>query len=111
MIARAGLSAVPPIVYVSMASLAFALGAICMKLSAGLTRWPYALGVFALFVLGAALNTLAMTRGDLGVVYVVVIGLEAVLAFVFGAVFFHEAVTPMRLAAVGLIVAGIACLR
>jgi multidrug transporter EmrE-like cation transporter len=111
MSAREGLTAITPVVYVGLASLAFAVGGIFMKLSEGLTRWPSSLAVFVLFITGAALNTLAMTRGDLGVVYVLVLGLEAVLAFGFGVAFFHEAVTPMRVLAVSLIVAGMACLR
>jgi multidrug transporter EmrE-like cation transporter len=96
---------------VMMAALAFAVGGIFMKLSEGLTRLPASVGVFALFGLGAALNALAMTRGELGVVYVIVLGLEAVLAFGFGVYFFHEAVTPLRLLAVSLVVIGISILR
>ena len=96
---------------VTLSALAFAVGGIFMKMSEGLTRWPASIGVFALFGLGAALNALAMTRGELGVVYVTVLGLEAVLAFGFGVYFFHETVTPLRVLAVSLVVLGIGILR
>jgi hypothetical protein len=48
-----------------------------MKLSAGLTRpWPTAV-LFELFFLGA-LQTLGKRRADLGVAYILVLGLAAV---------------------------------
>ena len=100
-----------PLACIALAALAFAIGGICMKLSAGLTQWPASLGVFLLFTLGAGLQALAMTRGDLGAIYIAVLGLEAVLAFGFGVVLFHEPMSPGRLLAVTLVVAGIACLR
>lgn len=74
--------AVPPLVYVVAASIAF-----------------------------AALQTLALRQADLGVAYIAVLGLEAVMAFGFGVAFFHEAVSAWRVLAVTLIVGGIAILR
>jgi multidrug transporter EmrE-like cation transporter len=69
---------------VILAALFFTVGGIFMKLSEGLTKfWPTMI-VFALFVTGAALQTLAMKREDLAVSYLVVVGLEAILAFLFG---------------------------
>jgi multidrug transporter EmrE-like cation transporter len=66
---------------VILAALFFTVGGIFMKLSEGLTKfWPTMI-VFALFVTGAALQTLAMKREDLAVSYLVVVGLEAILAF------------------------------
>jgi small multidrug resistance pump/quaternary ammonium compound-resistance protein SugE len=97
--------------YVATAAVAFGLGGVCMKWSEGFTRAPATAGVFLFFLLGAGLQTLAMTRGDLGVVYVVVLGLEAVLAVGLGIWLFQEQLTPMRLLAIVLIVAGIAILR
>ena len=69
-----------------------------MKLSDGLTKfWPTMI-VFALFVTGAALQTLAMKREDLAVTYLVVVGLEAMLAFLFGVLVFSESCSPARIA-------------
>ena len=61
---------------VMAAALFFTVGGIFMKLSEGLTKfWPTVI-VFALFVIGAALQTLAMKREDLAVTYLWVVGLE-----------------------------------
>jgi multidrug transporter EmrE-like cation transporter len=96
---------------VILAALLFTVGGIFMKLSEGLTRfWP-TLIVFALFVTGAALQTLAMKREDLAVTYLVVVGLEAVLAFLFGVVVFSESCSLARIAGVLLITLGILSLR
>ena len=54
---------------VMAAALFFTVGGVFMKLSEGLTKfWPTVI-VFALFVIGAALQTLAMKREDLAVTY------------------------------------------
>jgi small multidrug resistance pump len=94
-----------------LAALLFTVGGIFMKLSEGLTKfWPTVL-VFALFISGAALQTLAMKREDLAVTYVLVVGLESILAFLFGVVLFSESCTPWRIASVFLIAGGIISLR
>jgi multidrug transporter EmrE-like cation transporter len=96
---------------VILAALFFTVGGIFMKLSDGLTKfWPTMI-VFALFVTGAALQTLAMKREDLAVTYLVVVGLEAMLAFLFGVLVFSESCSPVRIAGVLLIALGIISLR
>jgi multidrug transporter EmrE-like cation transporter len=93
------------------AALAFALGGVGMKLSAGLTRlWP-SVSVFVLFCGGAALQALAMRQADMGTTYIAVLGLEAVLAFLLGVWLFSEPATPARILAVALVVAGILLLK
>ena len=73
-----------------LAALFFTVGGIFMKLSEGLTKfWPTMI-VFALFVTGAALQTLAMKREELAVTYLVVVGLESILAFLFGVLVFQR---------------------
>jgi multidrug transporter EmrE-like cation transporter len=68
---------------VMAAALFFTVGGIFMKLSEGLTKfWPTMI-VFALFVIGAALQTLAVKREDIAVTYLWVVGLESILAFMF----------------------------
>ena len=62
--------------WVLLAALFFTVGGIFMKLSEGLTKfWPTVI-VFALFVTGAALQTLAMKREELAVTYLMVVGIE-----------------------------------
>ena len=96
---------------VVLAALLFTVGGIFMKLSEGLTKfWPTMI-VFALFVAGAALQTLAMKREELAVTYLVVVGLESILAFLFGVLVFSESCTPVRIASVLLIAGGIISLR
>ena len=96
---------------VLLAALFFTVGGIFMKLSDGLTKfWPTMI-VFALFVTGAALQTLAMKREELAVTYLVVVGLELILAFLFGVLVFSESCTPVRIAGVLLIAGGIISLR
>ena len=96
---------------VILAALFFTVGGIFMKLSDGLTKfWPTAT-VFILFLAGAALQALAMKREDLAVTYLVVVGLEAIFAFLFGVLVFSESYAPVRIAAVSLIALGIISLR
>jgi len=64
-----------------------------------------------LFLVGAALQTLAMKREDLAVTYLWVVGLESILAFAFGVLLFSESCHPLRIAGVLLITGGIISLR
>lgn len=94
-----------------LAAMLFAVGGLCMKSSQGLTHWLPSVGVFACFCTGAAIQTLAMRRSEMGATYVFVLGLEAVAAFALGSVFLHERVTWSKSAALVLIVAGIVLLE
>ena len=95
-----------------IAALCFTVGGIFMKLSDGLTKlWP-SVAIFVLFAVGAILNTLLVKRGgELGAAYTVIVGLEAVLAFVFGVIFFGEDRSWPRLLGVALIMGGLLLLR
>jgi quaternary ammonium compound-resistance protein SugE len=95
----------------TLASVCFAAGGVFMKWSAGVTRPGPAAAFFGLFLAGAALQALAMRETDLGVAYIFVLGLEAVLASVFSAFLFEERWPADRIVAVVLIVAGIVLLR
>lgn len=97
--------------WVLAAAIAFTLGGVAMKYSAGLTRlWP-ALTMFALFAAGAAAQAMAMRRAEMSATYIFVLGLESVLAFGLGVVVFSEPAPPMRILAVALVTAGILLLR
>jgi multidrug transporter EmrE-like cation transporter len=94
-----------------VAAVAFALGGVCMKYSEGLARpVPTAL-LFALFSAGAAAQTLAMRQAEMGATYILVLGLESILAFTLGVLVFKEPATPARILAVLLVTAGIVLLR
>jgi small multidrug resistance pump len=93
------------------AAVSYTIGGICMKFSDGFTRpWP-SVGVFYLFALGAAIQTFVTTRGELAVSYIVVLGLEAVLALAFGIIIFKEGISPIKLMGFVLVVAGVGFLR
>ena len=93
------------------ASIAYAIGGICMKLSEGLTRPLPSIAIFTLFIVGASLQTFGMRRADLGVAYIVVLGLEAVAALALSVLVLGESCSPSRLGAVAVVIAGIAWLR
>jgi len=94
-----------------VAAIFFTFGGVLMKLSSGFSRLAPGLAALALFVAGAIAQTFAMKVADLGVAYVFVLGLEAVLAFAFGALFFGEAVSFAKLLGVALIIGGFAMLH
>jgi small multidrug resistance pump len=93
------------------AALAYTVGGIFMKLSQGLINpMPTAI-VYGCFLTGATLQIVSMNKGDLGISYIFVLALEAVLAFGFGIFFFKEHQSFMKYVALALIVTGIALLR
>jgi multidrug transporter EmrE-like cation transporter len=93
------------------ASALFAGGGLFMKLSDGLTKLLPSIVLFVFFCAGAACQTVAMRRADMGVVYIFVLGLEAVLAMLLSVLVLGERANASRIAAVVLVVAGIALLR
>ncbi len=94
-----------------LAALAFTVGGVLMKAAGGLRPSSATVAFLTLFAVGAALQAQALRGAPLGATYVVVLGLEAALALAFGTLFFGEPVTVHKLAAVLLIVGGIALLR
>jgi multidrug transporter EmrE-like cation transporter len=94
-----------------LAALSFSVGGYFMKLSDGLTHIGPTSAMFALFLLGAAFQTIAMQNEPMTSTYVVVLGLEAVTAYLLGVVFLHEGSSLIKLGGVGLVVAGILMLR
>ncbi|WP_394846140.1 SMR family transporter [Pendulispora brunnea] len=93
------------------ASFLFAVGGLFMKYSLGLTRLGPTVVVLLLFCMGAACQTVAMKHEEMGVTYVVVLGLEAVVAFALSIGVLGESLSPPKLGAVLLILAGIALLK
>jgi len=82
-----------------------------LKLSDGLTRPVWIAVMIPAMVAGFWLLAYAMRAIDLGTAYPVWVGIGAVGAVLVGAVWLGEALTPFRIACVGLILAGIAGLR
>lgn len=103
----------PPVqlLVLTLAAMAYVLGGIAMKWSDGFRHLPASVAVFAAFCVGAALQTWAMRYESLGVGYVVVLGLEALLAVAAGMSFFGEALPARNAVGVLMIVLGIIVLR
>jgi multidrug transporter EmrE-like cation transporter len=97
----------PAIVELILASVIYAFGGLCMKLSAGLTRIVPALLIFVLFAGGATLQTLGMRRADLGVAYIMVLGMEAVVAAALSIFFLNESWSAGRFGAVATVLVGV----
>ena len=82
-----------------------------LKLSDGLTRPGWIAVMIPAMVAGFWLLAYAMRTIDLGTAYPVWVDIGAVGAVLVGALWLGEALTPLRIASVGLILAGIAGLR
>ena len=82
-----------------------------MKQSAGFTRlWP-TLATFATMFVSFGLLSVAMKTLPLGTAYTVWTGIGAVGSFAVGIVVLGEAVTPLRLLAAALILAGLLLMK
>lgn len=98
-------------VFLIIAGLLEVVWAYFMKQSAGFTRlWP---SVITLVTMGASFGLLsvAMKSLPLGTAYTVWTGIGAVGAFIVGAMWLNEGLHPLRVAAAGLIVAGLILMR
>ena len=98
-------------VYLIVAGLLEVVWAYFMKQSEGFTRlWPASITLVAM-VGSVVLLGLAMRSLPLGTSYMIWTGIGAVGAFIVGAVFLGEALSPLRLLAAGLIVAGLLLMK
>jgi multidrug transporter EmrE-like cation transporter len=96
---------------VILASLAFAVGGACMKLSEGFTRpWPSA-AVGVLFLAGAVLLGFAIGSEGLSAAYTIGLGVEATVSIALGRWMFGEHLTRPQLLGVLLILAGVVSVR
>jgi multidrug transporter EmrE-like cation transporter len=99
------------VVWVLAAAVFFTAGGVAMKASAGMTRPTPTLLFFLCFAIGAAFQALALRYAELGVAYVVVLGLEAVLAVALGVLIFSEQMSAVKCGGVLAVVLGIVLLH
>jgi multidrug resistance protein EbrB len=99
------------LVLYSIAATMYAIGGALMKYSQGLTQALPTLGLTALFSAGALIQARAMRYEQLGSSYILVLGLEALLALILGALLFGEQVSGRAAAGITLVVMGIVLLR
>ena len=95
----------------SLAAVMYVTGGVLMKYSQGLTHVVPAFGLTALFGAGALIQARAMRHEELGTSYIVVLGLEALLAMTYGALFFGEQISPRAAGGIALVLIGIVILR
>ena len=94
------------------ASLCFSIGGIFMHMSQGVSQILPTSLIYICFGLGATLQTLTMQKyGGMGMTYVLIIGIEAILAVIFGAIIFQEGYSLLRLVGIGLIITGVVFLH
>jgi quaternary ammonium compound-resistance protein SugE len=95
----------------TLAAALYVAGGMSMKYSNGLAHWKPGVALVGFFAAGALLQAWAMKHEALGPSYVVVLGLEALLAVIAGNLIFSEVISARLLAGVVLVVLGIAVLR
>jgi small multidrug resistance pump len=88
------------------AALAFTVGSACMKASDGMTKSGPTVAMYLTFAVGATFQALALREAELGVAYMFSLGLEALLVFVFGQLFFAESASLSKVLGVASIVIG-----
>lgn len=97
--------------YLGLAGLLEIVWALAMKQSDGFSR-PAATTVMLVAMVGSFwLLALAMRSLPLGTAYTIWTGIGAVGAFAVGVLWLGEALTPMRLTAAALIVAGLVLMK
>lgn len=99
------------IAMVALAALSFSIAGCFMKLSNGFTVLGPTAFVFALVIFGTSLQAFAMRNEQMIVIYVMVLGLEAITAYFLGAFFLKESTSFVKLAGMCLILTGILFLR
>lgn len=82
-------------------------GTTAMKASDGLSRLLPSVLIFVFYGLAFVFLALALKQIDVSVAYAIWAGVGTALIVLIGAVWFDEALTPLRIACIGLIVAGV----
>lgn len=98
-------------VYLLIAGLLEIVWAYFMKQSAGFTRlWP-SVATLGFMAVSFALLSISMKTLPMGTAYVVWTGIGAVGAFIVGVVFLQEHLSPLRVVAALLVLAGLVLFR
>jgi len=98
-------------IFLLLAGLFEVVWAFLMKASDGFSKpWP-TIGTIAFMIVSFGLLSMAMKTLPLGTAYAIWTGIGAVGAFVVGVMVLGEALTPMRIGGVVLIVSGLVVLK
>jgi multidrug transporter EmrE-like cation transporter len=95
------------------AAFCYTVGGVFMQNSEGLTKLTPSLLVYLCFIAGATLHTIAVRiANSMGITYILILGLEAVLAVLFSILLLkEEGYSFLKLFGVVLVVIGVAFLR
>jgi len=94
------------LVLIFAAAVTFTIGGAFMKASEGMTRLKPTLLSHLCFAVGATFQALALRDAELGVAYMFSLGLEVLLLFMLGQLFFAEAASKRKVLGVVSIVVG-----
>jgi len=98
-------------IFLLLAGLFEVVWAFLMKASDGFSKpWP-TIGTIAFMIVSFGLLSMAMKTLPLGTAYAIWTGIGAVGAFIVGVMVLGEALTPMRIGGVVLIVSGLVVLK
>lgn len=90
-----------------VAALCYGFGGAAMKASDGLRQPIATILQYVCFAAGVTIQAVSLRRGELGTAYVVVLGLEGLVAVGLGVALYGEALSGMKAVAMGLILTGI----
>ena len=96
-----------PWIFLSVAILFEVAGITSMKLSRGFAELLPSIGVFVFYICSAAAVILALRRLELSVAYAIWSGVGTALTAMIGFAYFREPFTLVKLASLGLVVAGV----
>ena len=86
-------------------------GTTCLKLSDGFSRLAPSVGVVVLYSLSFVFLAAVLKRMDVSVAYAIWAGVGTALVAIIGIVIFDEPISGIRVASLGLIVAGVVGLQ
>jgi len=93
------------------AALSFTVGGVFMQLSEGLSKALPSLMVYVMFLAGASLQTMATRYSGMGLTYILILGMEAVLAVLFSVLLFKEGYSFLNVAGMVLVTVGVVFLQ
>ena len=94
-----------------LASCSFAIGGIFMKYANYFQGTANLKPAYVFFLVGATFQMVMMREAELGIAYVLVLGLESLFAVLFGYLLFKESVSWAKAGAIVLVVLGMALLN
>lgn len=83
------------------------IGTTLMKLSDSLSRWAFVPPMLVCYVLALVGLSLSLKTIEVGIAYAVWAGVGTLVIAVVGIVFFRESVSPLKVASIVLVIAGV----